>query len=198
LTEASKKKPGVLFHGENTSQANRDGKIPPGIFYCEKDEEVNIVVGLSDMKVSNDQDAVLISYSLGSCIGIMIYDPVPKIGGLLNFMLPESTLDAEKGRKNPCMFGDTGIPALFKAATERGAVKERMKVIVAGGAQIIDQGTFLNIGEKNILAVQNIFSGLNVVPSIQEVGGYVNRTVKLLINSGEAWLKVSGQEFKKL
>ncbi len=100
---------------------------------------MNIVVGVSDMKVSNDSKSTLITYSLGSCIGITIYDPVVKVGGILHFMLPESSLDRAKAEKNPYMFADTGIPALFKAAYELGAKKQRMKVTVAGGSQVLDQ-----------------------------------------------------------
>ena len=54
---------------------------------------MNIIVGVSDMKVSNDANASLITYSLGSCIGVVIYDPAVKVGGLLHFMLPDSNLD---------------------------------------------------------------------------------------------------------
>ena len=82
---------------------------------------MNLIVGVSDMKVSNDREAILITYSLGSCIGVAIYDSVARVGGLLHYMLPESGLDQEKARKNPYMFADTGIPALFKAAYKLGA-----------------------------------------------------------------------------
>ena len=75
---------------------------------------MNLVVGVSDMKVSDDSDAVLVTYSLGSCIGIAVWDSVVRVGGLLHFMLPDSTIDPAKAKKNPHMFADSGIPALFK------------------------------------------------------------------------------------
>jgi chemotaxis protein CheD len=159
---------------------------------------VNIIVGVSDMRVSNDPDSVLITYSLGSCIGISIYDPVVKVGGLLHFMLPESRLDEGKARKNPLMFADTGVPALFKSAYELGAVKQRMKVIVVGGAQILDQKGFFNIGKRNNMAVRKLFWKNKVMIDYEAVGGNVNRTIKLQISDGEAWLKTSGQQFKKI
>lgn len=159
---------------------------------------MNIIVGVSDMKVSNDADAVLITYSLGSCIGISVYDSVAKVGGILHFMLPESKLDEGKAQKNPFMFADTGIPALFEALCDMGAVTERMKVIVTGGAQVLDQKGFLNIGKRNQIAVKELLSRHKVEIDYEEVGGNVNRTIKLLIKNGEAWLKISGQEFKKI
>ena len=168
------------------------------IVYKQKGEYVNIIVGVSDMKVSNDADAVLIAYSLGSCIGISVYDPVAKVGGLLHFMLPESKLDEGKAQKNPFMFADTGIQALFEAAYKLGAVKERMKVVVIGGAKILDQKSFFNIGKRNHIAARKIFWKNKIMIDYEEVGGSVNRTIKLSIKTGETWLKTLGQEFRKI
>jgi len=154
---------------------------------------VNIVVGVSDMKVSNDPDSVLVTYSLGSCIGVSIYDQVARIGGLLHFMLPESSLDPKKAEKNPFMFADTGIPALFKAAYALGAAKQRMKVVVVGGAQVLDQQGFFNIGKRNHMAVRKIFWKNNVMVNYEDVGGNSNRTIRLMIRDGKTLLKVSGQ-----
>ena len=87
---------------------------------------MNVVVGIADMKVSKDVDATLVTHSLGSCIGLAVYDPVAKVGGLLHYMLPESGLDANKAKERPLMFADTGIPLLFKACYNLGAEKKRM------------------------------------------------------------------------
>ena len=65
---------------------------------------MNVVIGVSDMKVSNDPEVLLVTYSLGSCIGIAIHEPVAKVGGILHFMLPESNLDPDKAKSNPFMF----------------------------------------------------------------------------------------------
>jgi len=154
---------------------------------------MKLIVGVSDMKVSNDINSTLITYSLGSCIGVTIWDRVARVGGLLHFMLPESSLDTEKARKNPCMFADTGIPYLFKATYKMGAKKQRMKVIVVGGAQVLDQKGFFNIGKRNDMAVRKIFHRNNVIIDYKDVGGNVNRTVKLNVKTGEVLLKVSGQ-----
>ncbi|MFZ0450492.1 MAG: chemotaxis protein CheD [Desulfatiglandaceae bacterium] len=159
---------------------------------------MNIIVGVSDMKVSHDIDSVLITYSLGSCIGVSIYDPVAKVGGLLHYMLPDSNLDKGKAQKNPYMFADTGIPNLFKAAYKLGAVKQRMKVIVVGGAQVLDQKGFFNIGKRNHMALRKIFWKNKVMIDYEEVGGNVNRTIKLQVQDGVSWLKVSGQQFIKI
>jgi len=159
---------------------------------------VNIIVGVSDMKVSDDVQASLITYSLGSCIGVAIYDSVAHVGGLLHFMLPDSNLDKAKADKNPFMFADTGIPALFKASYRLGAEKKRLTVVVVGGAQVLDQKGFFNIGKRNHMAVRKIFWKNKVMVDYEDVGGNVNRTIRIDIGTGDMWVKVSGQEYRKV
>jgi chemotaxis protein CheD len=159
---------------------------------------VNIVVGVSDMKVSKDPNSVLITYSLGSCIGIAVYDPIARVGGLLHFMLPESSLDGDKAKRNPSMFADSGIPYLFKSAYDLGAQKKRMKVVVVGGSQILDQQGFFNIGKRNHMAVRKIFWKNQVMIDYEDIGGNGNRTIKLEVANGNVWMKSSGQDYRKV
>lgn len=159
---------------------------------------MNIVVGVGDMKVSNDPDAVLVTYALGSCIGVGIYDPVAKVGGVLHYMLPESEIDPVKANKNPFMFGNTGIPLLFKETYKYGASKNRLKVLVLGGAQILDQNGLFNIGKRNHTVLRKMFWKNNIIVDFEEVGGTVNRTVKLEIKTGEAIMKISGTEVRRI
>lgn len=153
---------------------------------------MKLIVGVSDMKTSKDPAATLVTYSLGSCIGIAIYDPAVKAGGLLHYMLPESNLDATKAKNNPFMFADSGIPLLFKETYKLGAKKQRMKVVVVGGAQILDQKGFFNIGKRNHMAVRKIFWKNQVMIDHEDVGGNVNRTIRLDIATGDIHIKVSG------
>ena len=153
---------------------------------------MNVIVGVSDMKVSDNLSDLMITYSLGSCIGIVVYDPVARVGGMAHFMLPESDLDPSKAEKNPYMFADTCIPRLFKSAYKLGAKKQRMKVVVVGGAQILDQKGFFNIGKRNHMAARKMFWKNKVMIDHEEVGGNVNRTVKLAIKNGKILLKISG------
>ncbi len=159
---------------------------------------MKLIVGVSDMKVSNNPDDDLITYSLGSCIGIIIYDKEVKVGGLLHFMLPESSLDRAKAEKNPFMFADSGIPNLFKSTYKLGAKKQKLKIYVVGGAQILDQKGFFNIGKRNHMAVRKLFFKNNVITSFEDVGGNVNRTIKLNINNGDVYVKTSGNKEVKI
>ncbi len=154
---------------------------------------MNIIVGVADMKVSNDVGTTIVTYSLGSCIGISIYDPAVKVGGLLHYMLPESELDEMKAKANPFMFADTGIPALFKSAYKLGAKKQRMKIVVAGAAQILDQKGFFNIGKRNHIAVRKIFWKNNVMVDHEEIGGNTNKTVRLNLATGKTNIKIGGK-----
>jgi chemotaxis protein CheD len=150
---------------------------------------MNLIVGVSDMKVSNDPDSVLVTYSLGSCIGIAVFDPVIKVGGLLHYMLPESSLDGTKAASNPFMFADTGIPRLFKSVYELGGAKSRMRVIMVGGSKVLDQNGFFNIGKRNEMAARRLFHRNNVVIDFADTGGSGNRTIRLAIRDGKCWLK---------
>jgi chemotaxis protein CheD len=152
---------------------------------------MNLVVGVSDMKVSNDPTRVLVTYSLGSCIGIVVFDPVARAGGLLHYMLPESSLDSAKAAANPFMFADTGIPRLFKSVYELGGMKSRMRVIMVGGSKVLDQNGFFNIGKRNEMAARKLFHRNNVVIDFADTGGSGNRTICLAVRDGKCWLKGS-------
>jgi chemotaxis protein CheD len=159
---------------------------------------VRLIIGVADMKVSNQAEADLITYSLGSCIGVVVFDPVARVGGLLHFMLPESQIDPEKARRNPWMFADTGIPILFKEAYKFGAEKDRLIVKVAGGSQILDDQGFFNIGKRNYAAMRKIFWRNNVLIKAEDVGGMINRTVRLEMATGRVWMKTSGEGEREL
>jgi chemotaxis protein CheD len=156
------------------------------------------IVGIADMGISQDQNGSLITYSLGSCIGVAIYDPAAMVGGLLHYMLPDSQLDPQKAQKKPFMFADTGIPLLFKEAYRYGASKGRIIVKVAGGSQILDDSGFFNIGKRNYMALRKILWKNNVLIKAEDVGGQVSRTVRLDMSTGKVWVKYSGEEEKEL
>ena len=154
----------------------------------------DLVVDIADFEVSKDPSRTLVTYSLGSCIGVCIWDPVSKVAGMLHYMLPESTISPDKAKANPAMFCDTGVPKLFKAAYDLGAVKQRLVVKIAGGSQLLDsQGTF-NIGKRNYLAIRKIFWKNGVMINSENVGGSISRTLRLDGGTGRVTLKTRGQE----
>jgi chemotaxis protein CheD len=152
-----------------------------------------LVVGVGGFVVSNDSNAILTTYSLGSCLGITIYDPVSRTGGLLHTMLPDSSINVEKAVSQPGMFVDTGVPALFRAAYELKAEKHRVQICVAGGAQFLDQSGYFNIGQRNCEAFRDLLRQHNLIVQAQQVGGLVSRTLHLHLTTGEVRLRTSGQ-----
>jgi len=157
-----------------------------------------LIAAISDIKISNNADDVIITYALGSCIGITVYDPVAKVGGLLHYMLPDSMLDEQKAREKPAMFADTGIPLLFKSCYAMGAEKKRMIVSAVGGASILDDANFFRIGQKNIMAMRKIFWKNNVMIKAEDTGSNYNRTVRLEMRMGKVFVRSSRGEMKEL
>jgi chemotaxis protein CheD len=153
-----------------------------------------VVVDIADLAVSADPQVTLVTYSLGSCIGVAIWDPQVHVGGLLHYMLPASELSPERARTNPGMFCDTGMPRLFRAAYELGAVKSRLVVKIAGGAQLLDDNGMFNIGKRNYLALRKIFWKNGIMIGAEDVGRSISRTVKLDVGTGVVTVRSRNQE----
>ena len=150
---------------------------------------MNVVIGVADCHVTGDTANVLVTYALGSCIAVSIYDPVARVGGLLHFMLPEAPANAAQAGKSPYMFADSGIPMMFREAYGKGAQKRRLRVRVAGGATIMDDQSVFNIGQRNCLAMRKIFWRAGVIVHAEETGGKSARTMRFEIASGRIFLK---------
>lgn len=157
-----------------------------------------IVVGIADCKLSAEPGSALVTYALGSCIAVVIHDPVSRVGGLLHFMLPESSIDAEKAARNPFMFADTGIPLLFRRSYEMGAEKRRLIVRAAGGAQVMDPEGVFNIGKRNCLALRKILWKAGVMLHAETTGGQTSRTIRLEIDTGKLWCREPGQSEREI
>jgi chemotaxis protein CheD len=154
------------------------------------------VIGIADMKVSRAPDDVLITYALGSCLGIAVYDAVAKVGGLLHVMLPVSTVNPVKAANNPLMFVDTGVPELFKACYKAGAKKERLVVKVAGGASLQnneDTDQF-QIGKRNFIMLRKLLWKNNVLIKSFHVGENFSRTMSMDMSTGTVVLKINNEE----
>lgn len=153
-----------------------------------------LTVGVADMKVARGAGQLIVTHALGSCIGIAIHDPVAQAGGMLHFMLPDSTVNPSRAGENPFMFADTGIPLFLQKLYALGAVKNRLVVKVAGGAQFVDHKDFFAIGKRNYTAMRKIFWKEGLLCKGEHVGGTISRTLYLEIGSGRIWFSSGGQE----
>jgi len=154
----------------------------------------SLVVGVADMVVSNDSSADMVTYSLGSCLGITVYDPVKKVGGLLHIMLPDSKIDPAKAAGAPYMFVDTGVPRLFQAACNMGAERRRLVIRVAGGAQLLDANGIFNIGERNGVALKTLLSRNGYACQATDLGGLSSRTLRMDLATGKVSIKTPGSD----
>lgn len=152
-----------------------------------------IVVGMADCRIGDAPGQVLATYALGSCIGLAVHDAKAGVGGLLHFMLPDSGIDQARGRENPWMFADTGIPMLLDRLCARGASKRRLTVRAAGGASMMDQENVFDIGRRNYLAMRKILWKAGVMVHGEAVGGIRSRTVRLEIGSGKFLIQEGGE-----
>jgi chemotaxis protein CheD len=155
---------------------------------------MEIVVRIADMKVSNNPEATLVTHALGSCLGICVYEPQLKVGGLLHFMLPDSRISPQKAKAKPYMFGDVAIPLLFKEIYALGATKKALKVKLVGAAHVLDHTDKFNIGKKNHLMARKLFFKNGVRVAVEEVGGNTHRTVRMDVATGQVTVKVKGGE----
>jgi chemotaxis protein CheD len=152
-----------------------------------------IVVGVADMRASRDAAASLVTYALGSCLGLAVHDPAAGVAGLLHLMLPTGSIDPAKAEANPHMFCDTGVPALFRACYALGARKERMVVKVAGGTVSGDGSDHFQIGKRNVLTLRKLLWKNGVLLQGEEVGGLnVPRTMRLDVATGTVTLTTQG------
>ena len=136
---------------------------------------MNLSVGISDWKVAKPPD-MLVTYALGSCVGICLYDKSKKIAGLSHIMLPDSKNGGDGLSVNRMKFADTAIPDMLKKMTSMGASNLTAKI--AGGALMFKIASDrFNIGERNIIAVKTALQQLKIPIVAQDTGLDYGRTV---------------------
>lgn len=150
----------------------------------------NIIrVGMADLNICKAPDTI-ITVGLGSCIGLTLYDPVLKIGGMVHYMLPDSTVMANNS--NIAKFADTGIPELLKRVTRAGANRGRLVAKIAGGAKMFEvaqMSSIGGIGARNAMAAKQILSKLNIKLIAEDTGLNYGRTVELHCDTGDFYIK---------
>lgn len=149
---------------------------------------MQIVVGMGELAIASGPDDMLVTYALGSCIAVMVHDPVHKIAGMIHYMLPDSTMAPEKALARPAMFADTGVPRLFRTLYERGSKKPDLVVKVAGGSKLYDDNGTFDIGRRNYVMLRKLFWKAGVVVAAEDVGGSVPRTARLWVATGRVTL----------
>lgn len=149
-----------------------------------------LVAGVGDWVASRRPGAVLATYALGSCVGVTAWDPQAQVGGLLHFMLPDSTLNPERAKHLPGTFCDSGLARLLADMESLGASRRRLRVALAGGARaLLGHGDYFDIGRRNHLAARRKLWELGLAPEVEACGGEISRTLKLDVDSGRILLR---------
>jgi chemotaxis protein CheD len=151
-----------------------------------------VIVNVSDGRVSNDPTDVIATYSLGSCIGVCLYDPVVHVGGMLHYQLPSSMMDAKRAQENPMMFADTGMNILMREMLALGASKKRMQVKIAGGAAMDNGPKGFDIGKRNHLAIKKILWQNSMFLDAEDIGGTSARNLYMNVASGVVTVRTNG------
>jgi chemotaxis protein CheD len=151
-------------------------------------------VGLSELAVSSAKEDVLVTYSLGSCLGLSLHAPSIGAAGLLHCMLPEASLDPEKARRRPAMFVDAGVQALVDAMVARGANRRGLVAKVAGGANVFDDGGMFRIGERNYAILRKVLWRNDILISAEDIGGTKARTMYVSVATGRVILRLGTEQ----
>jgi chemotaxis protein CheD len=151
-------------------------------------------VGVADMKISEDVSDMLITYALGSCLGITVYDFRMKRGGLLHCMMPDSALDQEKAEGNPYLYVDSGMRVMLDRFYKKGSLKKDLIIRVAGGAssKMPEGEDFFQIGRRNFVSFRQFLWNEGLMLKAHDVGGYGSRTVTLEVETGKMLVKSKG------
>ncbi len=149
-------------------------------------------VGVGELAVSSDPYEVLVTYSLGSCVGLALYDPELGAGGLIHCQLPLSRMDKEQARTWPARFTDTGVSLLLQKLFDLGARRDRLVAKAAGGSSNLDENGRFRIGERNVTVLRKVLWKNDIVLAGCDFGGKISRTMYLHLTDGRTELRISG------
>jgi chemotaxis protein CheD len=127
---------------------------------------------------------------LGSCVGVVIYDRISKLGALAHILLPNSRGNTD----HPGRFADTAIPVIVDELCRlRGPlVKSNLVARLAGGAKMFETQGGISIGESNHLAVLCMLEQYKIPVLASDVGGEQGRNLTFDTQTGRMFVKKTG------
>ena len=147
------------------------------------------VVDVADLVVSKQRSDMLITYALGSCLGVTAYDRVAGVGGLLHCQLPAAPRGAGATELNVAQFVDTGVIALMSQCFALGAEKSRLVIAVAGGADVMRDLANFKIAHRNHAVLRKILWKNSLLIAAEDVGGTHPRTMSIDLCDGAVRLQ---------
>lgn len=152
----------------------------------------DIVIGIGDIAVTDDPAARLVTYALGSCIGVALYDPVARVGGMTHSMLPLSKHSAEKAARTPLAFTDLAVSALLHELFAAGARRGSIRAVLAGAASSVPGASLYRIGERNQLVARRVLWKNEVLVAAEDCGGDAARSLYLDMSDGRVLVRSRG------
>ena len=157
----------------------------------------SVVIGISDMNVVKGGDSI-ITYALGSCVGVALYDKTRGIAGLAHVLMPSSK-DVRDGNINTMKYVDTAVPELLKRMERAGSLSHSLIAKIAGGAQMFAMsGSQFNIGERNVAMAKEALQKLRIPIVAQDVGSNYGRTVEIFSDTGIYRIKAIAKGVKDI
>lgn len=157
-----------------------------------------IRVGMADLNICLPPNSIT-TLGLGSCVGIVLYDPVKKISGMAHIMLPDST--KVRNNSNIAKFADTGLDELLRQVIAAGAQKSALVAKIAGGAQMFafsSQSDTLRVGDRNVEAVKAKLKTLGIRIIAEDTGDSYGRTIEFYPESGDLLIKAVGKSVRTI
>lgn len=160
-----------------------------------------IRVQMAESKAAKNP-SVLSCIGLGSCIGIVLYDRIAKVGGMAHVMMPDSrrAKSSEDENFNKAKYADTAINQMLEEMETLGAQKRNIKAYIFGGAnmfpELFHKDSFLNMGERNLEAVKSEISQRKIKIQAEDTGGNIGRTIILYTENGKVQMKTAYGEEK--
>ena len=145
-------------------------------------DPTHLIVGVGEIACAREPE-VLVTQALGSCVGVALWDPRLRIGGLAHVMLPAASCSAATGKRH--RFADIAIPDLVERMVDMGAGACRIVAKLAGGASMFRGESGIDtIGDRNVAAVQDQLERAGVPIVVEETGGSHARTIELSTATG--------------
>jgi chemotaxis protein CheD len=157
-------------------------------------ESIALVVGVADLGIARTPTERITTFALGSCLGVTVFDPLLRLGGLLHFLLPQPGEHQPPVGRRFAMYATTGVPVLLQRLAEQGLARERAVVCVAGGARAPQDSPLFALGDRNRAMLRRILRREGIAIVAEDTGGTLPRTMTLELDTGAVTVRTRGGE----
>ena len=143
------------------------------------------IIGIGEYVISHDPEDFIKTFALSSCVAVTVYNPFIHLAGMIHIALPNPA-DLEEAQRRPGYYASSGIPSLIhKLCWDYGSQREDLQVKLFGGAVSLRTDDYFKIGQKNIMAVRETLSGMNLKILDAHTGGGISRSITMSVLTGE-------------